>query len=112
MPKDDWVYVGHMLDMGRKVVEKTSSNSRAQFDANENLRLAVTHLLQIIGEAASHVSSDFRNQHEQIPWKAIIGMRQKVVHDYMNVDEDIVWDTARSEVPSLVELLEAILPLD
>ncbi len=112
MPKDDWVYVGHMLDMASKVVEKTSSDSRAQFDADENLRLAVTHLLQVIGEAASHVSSDFRNQHNQIPWKAIIGMRQKVVHDYMNVDEDIVWDTARSEVPSLVERLAAILPPD
>ena len=112
MPKDDRIYVGHMLEMARKVFEKTSSISRTQFDADENLRLAVTHLLQVIGEVASHVSNDFRNEHNQIPWKAIIGMRQKVVHDYMNVDEDIVWDTARSEVPSLVELLEAVFPPD
>ena len=112
MPKDDRIYVGHMLDMARKVFGKTLTISRDQFDVDENLRFAVTYLLQVIGEAASHVSSDFRDEHHQIPWKAIIEMRQKVVHDYMNVDEDIVWDTARSEVPSLVELLEAVFPPD
>ncbi len=110
MPKDDRVYLGHMLDMARKVHEKTSSISRVQFDADENLRLAITHLLQVIGEAAAHVSIEFRDPQSQVPWKAIIGMRQKVVHDYMNVDEDIVWDTARNEIPPLITQLEAILP--
>ena len=59
--------------------------SREDFDNNEQLRLAVTHLLQIIGEAARRASLDFRNTHPEIPWKAIVGMRSKVVHDYLNV---------------------------
>ena len=56
MPKDDAVYVGHMLDVARKVLAKTDGIEKADFDADENLRLALTHLLQIIGEAATRVS--------------------------------------------------------
>lgn len=102
MPKDDAVYVGHMLDMADKAVGKISGKSRAQFDADENLRLALAHLLQIIGEAARRVSSEFQEGHPNVPWRAIVGMRNKVVHDYLNVDEDIVWDTVVRELPPLV----------
>ena len=94
MTKDDLVYVGHMLDTVQKVTEKVRDVSREQFDRDENLRLALTHLIQVIGEAAARVSADFCGLHPGVPWKAIVGMRHKVVHDYLNVDEDIVWDTA------------------
>ena len=70
MPKDDRIYVSHLIDMARKVVEKTSSISRAQFDADENLQLAVMHQLQVVIEATSGVSSNFQDQNSQIPWKA------------------------------------------
>jgi uncharacterized protein with HEPN domain len=108
MSKDDLAYVGHILDTGQKVLEKIRGRSRAEFDADENLRLALTHLLQIIGEAAGRISADFRQRHSEIPWKAIIGMRHKVVHDYMNVDENVVWRTATEELPDLVTRLESL----
>ncbi|MCY7278856.1 MAG: DUF86 domain-containing protein [Phormidesmis sp. CAN_BIN44] len=73
------------------------------------MRLSLTHLLQVIGEAARRVSPDFRAAYPQIDWKAIVGMRSKVVHDYLNVDEDVVWDTVMNELPSLVNELERIL---
>ena len=95
MPKIDLVYAGHMLDTARKVTDKVQGLSRQQFDQDENLRLALTHLIQVIGEAAARVSQDFCRSHPEVPWTAIVGMRHKVVHDYLNVDEDIVWDTAR-----------------
>ena len=85
MPKDDAVYLGHMLEMARKVVDKLKGVERSDYDDDENLRLALTHLLQVIGEAASRVSRELRDASPQIEWSAIIGMRQKVVHDYMNV---------------------------
>ncbi|MDY6913747.1 MAG: DUF86 domain-containing protein [Planctomycetota bacterium] len=110
MPKDDLVYVGHMLDMARKAISKVEGITREQFDADEDLRLALTHLIQVIGEAARRVSEEFRNSHTQIPWLAIVGMRSKVVHDYMNVDEDIVWDTATEELAPLAAELEKLLP--
>lgn len=106
MPRDDGVYIGHIVDTGRKVVEKVHGKTREDFDADENLRLAVTHLLQVIGEAAGRISQEFRGRHPDIPWKAIVGMRHKVVHDYMNVDEDVVWRTATQELPVLLSRLQ------
>jgi uncharacterized protein with HEPN domain len=67
------------------------------------------YLLQVIGEAASRVSREIRDSSPQIEWSAIIGMRQKVVHDYMNVDEDIVWETATRDIPPLISALEPLL---
>lgn len=110
MPKDDTVYVGHMLDNARKARSLLSNRDRTGYDADETLRLALAHLLQVVSEAARRVSDGFRHQHSDIPWKAIIGMRHKVVHDYMDVDVDIVWETVTRELPPLIAQLEAIVP--
>jgi uncharacterized protein with HEPN domain len=107
----DLVYAGHMLDMARKAVGKTDGLSREAFDADENLRLALTHLVQIIGEAARQVSPAFRDGHPSIQWAEIVGMRHKVVHDYLGVDEDIVWQVVTDDLPKLVAALEPIVPL-
>ena len=72
--------------------------------------MALAHLLQVIGEAARRVSATYCQAHPQIPWKAIVGMRHKVVHDDMTVDEDVVWDTVAHESASLVAELERLLP--
>ena len=72
------------------------------FDNNELLRLSLTHLLQIIGEAARRVSPDFRENYPTIPWQAVVGMRSKVVHDYLNIDEDIVWNTVKNDLPFFI----------
>jgi uncharacterized protein with HEPN domain len=110
MSPRDLVYVGHMLDMARKAVSKTQGISRETFDADENLRLALTHLIQIIGEAGRHVSQDFCASHAEIRWADIIGMRHKVVHDYLGVDDDIVWQVVTEDMPKLVSALEPIVP--
>lgn len=109
MTKDDLVYVEHMLEMARKASSKAHAVSREEFDRDENLRLALTHLLQVIGEAAGRVSGTFKENHPQIPWSAIIGMRHRVVHEYLNVDEDIVWDTGRNDLPELISQLESVV---
>ena len=89
MPKDDSLYVGHMLDMAQKALSLIEGKDRTTYDQDEVLRLALAHLIQVIGEAARHISQDLRDVHPQIPWKAIIGMRHRIVHDYLDVDEDI-----------------------
>ena len=106
----DLVYVGHMLDMARKAVSKTQGISRAAYDADENLRLALIHLIQTIGEAGRQVSREFRDNQSDIRWADIIGMRHKVVHDYLGVDDDIVWQVVTDDLPKLVTVLEAICP--
>lgn len=107
--RDDQVYIGHMIDTANKAIGFVAGRSREDFDHDEQLRLAVTHLLQVIGEAARRVSLDFRAAHPEIPWKAIVGMRSKVVHDYLNVDEDVVWDTIKNDLAPLVVELEKLL---
>jgi len=108
MKEADRVYVGHMLDTARRAHAKVAPLTRAGFDANEDPRLAVTHLLQIIGEAARRVSPEAREECPTIPWPAVVGMRHKVDHDYLGVDEEVVWNTARSEIPALIAALEAL----
>jgi len=110
MTQRDLVYVGHMLDMAKKAVTKTSGLSREEYDADENLRLALTHLVQIVGEAGRHVSRDFCEAHPEIRWADIVGMRHKVVHDYMGVDEDIVWQVVTDDLPALVSALAPLVP--
>ena len=110
MPADDLLYIGHMLDMARQAVTKVQGKTRKEFDEDDNLRLALAYLLQSIGEAARRVSQPFQSAHPAIPWKAIVGMRHKVVHDYMNVDEDVVWRTATQELRPLILELERLVP--
>jgi uncharacterized protein with HEPN domain len=110
MSPRDLVYVGHMLDMARKAVVKVQNLSRETYDADENLRLALTHLVQVIGEAARRVSREFTAAHPEIPWEDIVGMRHKVVHDYLGVDEDIVWEVVTEDLPKLVETLDPLVP--
>ena len=111
MSPRDVVYVGHMLDTARKAISKTQGLLRQAYDDDENLRLALTHLVQVIGEAARQVSQEFAREHPEIPWADIIGMRHKVVHDYLGVDEDIVWQVVTEDLPGLVATIVA-LPRD
>jgi uncharacterized protein with HEPN domain len=109
MSPRDLVYVGHMLDMARKAAAKVQDLPRHTYDADENLRLALIHLVQVIGEAARQVSREFTTSHPDIPWENIIGMRHKVVHDYLGVDEDIVWQVVTADLPPLVTALERLV---
>ena len=81
MSARDLLCVGHMLDTAKKVVSKVHGVSRDVYDEDENLRLAVIHLIQIIGEAGGHVSAEFCDAHPEIHWADIIGMRHKIVHE-------------------------------
>lgn len=110
MPKDELVYVGHMLDKAHEALLLVRGKTRQDYDSDTALRLALTHLIQVIGEAARRVSSQFRERHPEIAWEAIAGMRSKIVHDYMNVDEDIVWDSVTQELQPLIEELKKIAP--
>ena len=110
MSKDDLRYVGHMLDCAHQIEKFLAGKARAQYDADEVLRLAVIHLIQTMGEAARLVSDDFRQQHPQVPWPQIVGMRNRIVHDYLNVDFDITWEVASRDVPVLVQSLAPLLP--
>lgn len=112
-PSDrDLTYVGHMRDIARKAVERAGRVTRGQFDRDEDLQMVLTHLIQTLGESARRVSAGFREAHPEIPWHQVIGMRHKIVHDYLDVDINIVWDVAHGELPKLLPTLEKLTPED
>lgn len=112
MQRTDKLYIHHMLDMARMIADRVEGLSREEFDAQPDLRDAIVYRVQVIGEAASRVSQGFRAKHPQVEWQRIIGMRHRVVHDYMNVDYDIVWQVARKSVQELIVVLEPLLTED
>ena len=112
MQHDDTAYLGHMLEMARKAVQKLSGKTRADYDADEDLRIVLTHWVQIIGEAASRVSSPIRDANPHIPWRRIVGIRHRIVHDYMNIDADLLWEVVTVSLPELIEMLEPIVPAE
>jgi uncharacterized protein with HEPN domain len=109
MQRDDCLYLEHMLDAATRAYGKVNVRSLEEWEADEDLRLAVTHLVQTIGEAARNVSEEGRASHPEIPWREAIGMRNVIVHNYLGVDDDIVRAATLRDLPTLVEMLRAIL---
>jgi uncharacterized protein with HEPN domain len=106
---DPTVRIRHILDTARIVSGWMEGVSRIEFDSNTQLQSAIIYKVQIIGEAAANLPNDFRAAHSQIPWTEIIGMRQILVHVYMDVDLDVVWNVATEQLPELVLDLERVL---
>lgn len=82
---------------------------RTDLETDHILELALTRLLEIVGEAAVRVSEDTRGKYAEIPWFQIIGLRNRLVHGYDAVDLDILWDIATQDLPPLIAALERIV---
>jgi uncharacterized protein with HEPN domain len=93
MQNDDLMFVGHMVDMARTTQRLVAGASREDLDKEEKLKLALVRALQVIGEAAWRVSTDFQKAHPKLPWRKIADFRHRVVHNYFDVDYDVVWRT-------------------
>ena len=107
---DDPARAGHILDAAEKVLSWIGGKSRAEFDADEVLRSAVAYQLQIIGEAASHLSDEFRLAHPEIPWSGIIGQRHRLAHDYRIIDHERLWRVVSEHIPELLANLDPLIP--
>jgi uncharacterized protein with HEPN domain len=110
--KNDQVYLGHMYDNACKAIGKMAGKTRADFDADDTLQLALVYLIQTIGESARRVTEATKLKHPEIPFRQIVGMRHKVVHDYMAVDLDIAFTVVTKDLPPLVETLAKIISIE
>ncbi|PIU57647.1 MAG: DUF86 domain-containing protein [Deltaproteobacteria bacterium CG07_land_8_20_14_0_80_38_7] len=106
--KKDSVYLLHILDATNKIEEYVSVGKDV-FMLESHWQDAIIRQLEIIGEATKKLSSDLRMQHESIPWKRIAGLRDVLIHDYMGVDLEAVWQVTQKEIPSLKLKIEKIL---
>jgi uncharacterized protein with HEPN domain len=109
MWRDD-AYLLDILIACRRVLKFTEGMNSEEFQKNEVVQYAVMIPLQIIGEAAGKISQPARDAHPEIPWKHMIGMRNRLVHEYFRIKLDKVWETIRDDVPKLIPLIEPLVP--
>ncbi len=104
---------GYLLDMlvaARKAVRFSSGLSCERFSQSDLHQSAVLKVLEIIGEAASRVSDDTKTAHPDVPWPEIVGLRNRIVHAYFEIDLGVVWNIVNNDVPVLISVLERIVP--
>jgi len=82
--------------------------TKFDFDRNVLIQDAVIRNFEIIGEATKKISQQFTQEHSGIPWQDMAGMRDKLIHDYLDVDLDVIWRTIESDLPLLKEMLSQI----
>jgi uncharacterized protein with HEPN domain len=105
----DEAYLLDMLQAAKDAAAFTSGLTRSDFDASRIAQYAVAHALQIIGEAAARVSEETRAKAPGVPWVQIVGMRNRLVHDYGRMDRDILWETVTADLSALIAVLEALV---
>lgn len=110
MRRDDSVYFLDMLLAAQDISEFLSGLRFEQFKESKLHRNAVLKSIEIIGEAAARITKETRSANPQIPWKEIVGMRNRLVHDYFRVDLLQVWDVAQEDIPPLIDLLRPLVP--
>ncbi len=99
-----------MLNAARRIARRLREVDRQAFDDDEDLQIIAVHLIQIIGEAARNISDEFRAAHSDIPWREIVSMRHRIVHDYLNINAAKVWETATQDIPKLIAMIEPLIP--
>lgn len=109
MKKDDTVYLRHILDAIEQVEDYLRGVSSDQFMQTRIVQDAVVRRLEIIGEASRNVSGEFQQAHPEVPWGQIIGLRNRIIHAYFNVNLQIVWEIAKNDLPPLKQELRRIL---
>jgi uncharacterized protein with HEPN domain len=99
-----------MLDAARKAVRLAAGRSRGDLEAEDNpLADALVRLISVIGEAASKLGDDVRSEFREIPWSDMVGMRNRLIHAYFDINLDILWATVQDSLPVLIRLLESAL---
>jgi uncharacterized protein with HEPN domain len=104
---NDTVYLDHMLTHAREALDIHRKNSREDLAESRILQLALLHLVEIVGEAASKVSLETRAKLNHLPWRGMVGMRNRIIHGYETVNIAVLWDTLDHDLPDLVTKLEA-----
>jgi uncharacterized protein with HEPN domain len=103
----DKSYIYDMLNYSLEIIEIIKDEDHHTFIQNRLKRLAVERLIEIIGEAANHISKEVIEANDDIPWSRIIGLRNKIVHDYGEILTDRIWLIASRSIPELVEQIKS-----
>jgi uncharacterized protein with HEPN domain len=106
---DDAIRLRHMLDYAREAIALSQGRTRTDLDVDRLFNLAMTRLVEVIGESAARLSETTKQAYPQIPWAQIIAARNRLIHGYDQINLDILWDIIELDLPPLVAELEPIL---
>lgn len=109
MENKDLVRFTHMLDSTRAILSFSNSRKKSDLDNDRMFLSAVLREFEIIGEAANNVSDKLKKRFPELAWKSMIGMRNRLIHAYFEVDHDVIWITIREYLPRLEMILEQII---
>ena|SRR5437867_2493782 len=109
MSPDDLCRLRHIVDALDAAARFVESRQRSDLDSDQMLLFALMRAIEIVGEAASKISLQGREQLLGVPWSSIVGMRNRLIHAYYDVDHDILWTTVTEAAPPVAERLKVLL---
>jgi uncharacterized protein with HEPN domain len=108
MRAEDRICLRHMLEAAESAEQFIAGRQCTDLDEDRMLLFALVRAIEILGEAASKISEETQAAHTGIPWRAIIGMRNRLIHAYFEINTEIVWQTVTQEIPVLLPQLRAL----
>jgi uncharacterized protein with HEPN domain len=109
MAKKDLARLKHMLEAAQICCDFARKKKRKDFETDKMLGFAIVRALEILGEAAANISKPLQTKYPEIQWRAIVGMRNRLIHAYFDIDYDIVWIALTKELPILILQLENVI---
>ena len=109
MSKDPKILLQHILESVETLQEYVAGMSEAEFLSSMEKQDSAERRLQIVGEAIVQLPQEFKNQHPDIPWVKVAGLRNLLVHEYFDIDHKLVWNTIEKSVPEFKKQIEALL---
>jgi uncharacterized protein with HEPN domain len=106
---DDRIRLSHMRDAAKEALSFIAGKSRIDLSIDRQLTLALVKSLEIIGEAGTRVTDDWKQASSDIPWRDIVAMRNRLIHAYFDIDLDVLWETVNNELAPLLQALEESL---
>jgi uncharacterized protein with HEPN domain len=104
-PPEDLVRLRHLREAAEKAIQFSAGNDRESLEGDELLRLGLTKLVEIGGEAAKQVTEPTRLAHPGVPWSAAARMRDRLIHHYFDIELDVLWATIAEDLPHLLRVL-------
>lgn len=109
MSPDDRLRLRHVVDALNSAIRFARGRDRRDLDSDEMLLFALVRAIEIAGEAASRISAETRAELTELPWESMIGMRNRLVHAYFDINHDILWTTVTEAAPPLAERIRKLL---
>ena len=108
-PPDFLDYLEDILQAAQKAIAFVQGLNKDSFTSDEKTVFAVTRALEVLGEATKRIPQSFRDQHPEVPWRSMAGIRDKLIHDYSSVNTEVLWNTVTDDLPPLLPKIQRIL---